>query len=158
MLKQNSKVELRKHSPPSGWPLCRTCLGLRSWRKLLRRHYFPSGASHVDTPPSSCPGNTHENTHICTHTHTHTQVSHKQILVSTDLISSLCVLLLYTPNSIQKMSSFKCCVVFLCSVNILGHLLPCFLLTFSQVLLCVVPASGSSGVSPWCSPSGRGRR
>lgn len=90
-IKQNSKVELTLDSPPSGWPLCRSGLGLRSWRKLLRQHYFPSGASHVDTPPSFCPENTHKNTH--------TEVSHKQILVSTDLFSSfsLCVLLFYTP-------------------------------------------------------------
>ena len=127
-LKQNSRVELTLDSPPSGWPLCRSGLGLRSWRKLLRQHYFPSGASHADTPPSSCPENTNENTHTpC-----------------------------FTNHS--KRRSVKCCAEFLCSVNILGNLRLRYLLTFSQMLLCMVPALGSSGVSPWCSPSGRGRR
>lgn len=143
-IKQNSKVELTLDSPPSGWPLCRSGLGLRSWRKLLRQHYFPSGASHVDTPPSFCPENTHRG-------QPQTNTGFNRLVLQFQFV---CFAVLHT---IQKRSNVKCCAVFLCSVNILGNLRLRYLLTFSQMLLCMVPALGSSGVSPWCSPSGRGR-
>lgn len=49
-------------SPLSCWPLCCSCLGWRSWRKLSPPRCFPSGASRVDTPPSFSPVDTHTQT------------------------------------------------------------------------------------------------